>query len=222
MGKSKATDKKNKRKKVKVEVSTEQTPGEETLGQETLDGVDGVDGEANEANPESPGPAANLSPLEQAQAERDEYLANFQRAKADYQNLRRRILEDIDAAVLRETTGLMHEMLTVLDYLDMALASPCESEDSKNLQVGVRMTRGQLWQSLERQGVKPIPTEGIFDPAVHQAMATVEREDVEPGAIVEVVRGGFQKGDHVLRHAQVKVAAAPGSQAEEETSDPAE
>ncbi len=167
--------------------------------------------EAQEAAQE---PEKHRTPLEQAQAERDEYLANFQRAKADYQNLRRRILEDIDAAVLRETTGLMHEMLTVLDYLDMALASPCESEDSKNLQVGVQMTRGQLWQALERQGVKPIPTEGTFNPSLHQAMATVERGDVEAGTIVEVVRGGFQKGDHVLRHAQVKVAAAPNGSTE--------
>ncbi|HPF13574.1 MAG: nucleotide exchange factor GrpE [Planctomycetes bacterium] len=149
------------------------------------------------------------TPLEQAEAERDEYLEHWQRAKADYQNLRRRILEDIDAAVHRETQGLMQEMLTVLDYLDMALATPCESADSKNLQMGVQMTRTQLWNALERQGVKRVPTEGLFDPTVHQAMATVETNEVEPGTIMDVVRAGFQKQGFVLRHAQVKVAQAP-------------
>ena len=164
--------------------------------------------EGSESTEEEPEAVDERTPLEKAEQERDEYLAQWQRAKADYQNLRRRILDDIDSAVQRETQSLMQEMLTVLDYLDMALASPCESTDAKNLQIGVQMTRSQLWQALERQGAKPIPTEGVFNPKLHQAMATVPSDDVEPGTIIEVLRAGFHKQEQVLRHAQVKVAAA--------------
>lgn len=147
-------------------------------------------------------------PLEKAEQERAEYLANWQRARADFQNLKRRTLEDIAAAVSRERATLLEETLTVLDYLDMALASPCESEDARNLQVGVRMTRDHLWSMLERQDVQAIDTEGAFDPTLHQAVATVETEDAAPGDVVEVVRPGYKLGDQVLRYAQVKVAAS--------------
>ncbi|MEZ5976534.1 MAG: nucleotide exchange factor GrpE [Planctomycetota bacterium] len=157
---------------------------------------------------------APQSDLEIAEAQRDEFQAQLLRAKADYQNLRRRILEDIDVAVTRETGILMQEMLTVLDYLDMALASPCESPDAKVLLTGVQMTRGQLWQGLERQGVRMIARDGEFNPALHQAMATVDTSDVPPGTIVETVRPGYQKGEQVLRHAQVKVAQKPGGSAD--------
>lgn len=151
------------------------------------------------------------TPLERAERERDEHLANFQRARADYQNLRRRTSEDIQTAVRRERFAVLEEVLTVLDYLDMALATPCESADAKNLLVGVQMTRDQLWSMLERAGVAPIDAEGSFDTARHQAVATVESADHAPGQVVEVVRRGFTLGDAVLRYAQVKVAAGSGT-----------
>ncbi|MFT4647466.1 MAG: molecular chaperone GrpE [Glaciecola sp.] len=164
-------------------------------------------------------PKEDMDPLQLAQFERDEYLASWQRAKADYQNLRRRVLSDIDAAVGNKTARIQDEMLTVLDYLDMALKSPCDSQDAKNLQMGVQMTRTMLWQSLEKDGVKAIATSGVFDPSRHQAMATIETNESEPGTILEVLRIGFKKGDRILRHAQVKVAAAQSDEAPETTAE---
>lgn len=167
--------------------------------------------------------AENLDPLEKAERERDEYLQNWQRARADFKNLKRRTLEDIDAAVHRERSALLQENLQVLDYLDMALASPCESQDAKNLLMGVQMTRDQLWKMLEEQGVATITAEGALDPTRHQAVSTVETEDVEPGQIIEEVRKGYLIGERVLRFAQVKVSVAaeeaqaePGAEASDE------
>jgi len=174
--------------------------------------------EAEEASPAEP----SSDPRTEVERERDELLVNWQRARADFQNLKRRTLEDIEAAVSRERSALLEETLTVLDYLDMALASPCDSPDAKNLLVGVRMTRDQLWTLLERQSVKPIDGKGEFDPAMHQAVSTVETEEAEPGSVVEIVRRGYTIGDRVLRHAQVKVAAAPGSDIEQEAPPAAE
>ena len=150
-----------------------------------------------------------LDPFAKAEQDRDEYLVNWQRARADFQNLKRRTLEDIESAISRERSNLLEETLTILDYLDMALASPCDSQDAQNLQIGVQMTRDQLWQMLERQSVKPITAKGVFDPSQQQAVATVTSAEVEPGTVVEVVRQGYTIGGRVLRHAQVKVAAAP-------------
>ena len=150
--------------------------------------------------------------LDATRAERDEFEQKWLRAQADFQNLRRRTAEDIDAAVSRAKSDVLAEAITVLDYLDMALAAPVTTDEAKNLKVGVEMTRGQLQGLFDRLDVKPVVAEGTFDPALHQAVSTVETEEHEPGAIVEVVRGGWCMGDAVLRYAQVRVAAAPESE----------
>lgn len=155
--------------------------------------------------------------LETARAERDEFEQKWLRAQADFQNLRRRTAEDVEAAVSRAKSEVLAEAITVLDYLDMALDAPVTTDEAKNLKVGVEMTRGQLQGLFDRLDVKPVVAEGIFDPALHQAVSTVETEEHEPGAIVDVVRGGWCMGDIVLRYAQVRVAAAPEAK---ETAEP--
>lgn len=170
-----------------------------------------ADESAHESAQENLQDSPQESPLECAERERGEFLAKWQRARADYQNLRRRQHEDIQAAERREQTVLLDESLVILDYLDMALASPCESPDARTLQVGVQMTRDQLWSQLEGRGVASIDTDGPFDTNLHQAVSTVETVESEPGQIVEVVRRGFTLEGNVLRYAQVKVATDPGA-----------
>ena len=184
--------------------------------------LNGDEGEAPEAQTsadegaaqEAEVPARDETPLEQAERERDEYLGNWHRARADYQNLKRRTFDDVQGAVGRERTALLQEMLTILDFLDMALATPVEHAEAKNLKTGVQMTRDQLMALLERHRVAAMETEeGAFDHDLHQAVATVESTDVEPGQIVEVMRRGFTIAGDVLRYAQVRVAAEPQNEA---------
>ena len=148
---------------------------------------------------------ADEDPLARAERERDEAIANWQRARADYKNLNRRSLETIDAAVGRARTEVLGELLLVLDYLDMALMAECTSDEAKNLHYGVSLTRDQMLGVLERFEVKPIEELETFDPAIHQARSKVEDPEREEGEIVEVVRKGYRIGEQVLRHAQVHV-----------------
>lgn len=169
-----------------------------------------VEGEAVEgATPEETGDEPEVDELEATKIALADAEERALRAQADYQNLRRRQAADIEAAVKRAKSEILGEAVTVLDYLDMALAAPVESEDAKNLKIGIEMTRGQLQALFDRLQVKPIVIEGRFDPNFHQAVSTVETDEHEPGAIVEVVRGGWLMGESVLRFAQVRVAAAP-------------
>lgn len=149
--------------------------------------------------------------LAKACAARDEYLASWQRAQADYQNLRRRIGSDTEAAVARSKQALLGELLLVLDYLEMALAAPCTSGEGKNLHAGVEMTRAQLWRVLEREGVKLVPETGRFDAAVHQAVERVETADEAEGTLLATLRRGYTLGAQILRPAHVRVAAAPAA-----------
>lgn len=150
-----------------------------------------------------------LTEIEALEAERDDYKERWLRAQADFQNLRRRTGADIDSAVVRAKSEVLSEAITILDYLDMALATPVTTDEAKNLKIGVEMTRGQLQGLFDRLSVKPIPGSDTFDPLIHQAVSTVETTDKEPGTIIEVVRNGYLMGETVLRFTQVRVAAAP-------------
>lgn len=164
-------------------------------------GADVAAGGTQEPEQESP---------EELARQRDQYLEMWQRANADYQNLRRRTLADVEQAARRAKDGLLHELLRVLDYLEMALAAECQGQEAKNLLVGVRMTRDELVGVLEREGVRPIPDSGAFDPELHQAIGTVETEELEPGSVVSTLRRGYRHEGHTLRHAHVHVAVRPG------------
>ena len=171
--------------------------------------------------------AAGEDDVEELRRQRDDYLARWQRAAADYKNLRRRTGEDVEAAIRRTMTPLLENLLLVLDHLDMALTTPVESDDASALAQGVRLTRDQFLKGLQQGGVESIPEEGPFDPDLHEAVATVVTDEVEPGTVIETVRRGFTWRGIVLRHSHVKVARADDGGAEatvgsSEAGDPAD
>jgi len=157
-----------------------------------------------------------LDTIEKLTIERDEYLAKYQRAHADCQNIRRRAGEDIEDRVKRRLQPLLEELLLVLDNLEMALMCPAESQETKNLFMGVKMTRDQLLGALGTEDVQRIEPKGPFDPALHHSIAVVEDTDAEPGHVVDCTRHGYTWRDLVLRPAQVRVA--PGSPEADEVS----
>ena len=146
----------------------------------------------------------------------EEYKSRWQRAQADYQNAKRRGLAEQEAAVRRALQPLLDDCLLVLDHLEMALMCPANGDEARMLAQGVELTKAQFVSILERNGVTPIPEGGMFDPAQHQAMESVEDSGAEPGTIVATLRRGFRWGDSVLRYAQVKVAAGEAEEVTEE------
>lgn len=154
--------------------------------------------------------------VQRLEQECDELKTSWSRARADYQNLKRRAQADYEAGIQRTMQPLLEDLLFVLDFLDMALASPATNDETRNLAKGVEMTRTKFAQALEREDVRPIDTTGDFDPSVHEATATVDRPDLEPGTIVETVRHGYTWRGNVLRHAHVVVAAGDADAASDE------
>jgi len=144
--------------------------------------------------------------IAQLEQQCEDLNARWLRAQADYKNLRRRAITDTEAALKREVQPLLEELLLVLDFLDMALSSTAESQDAKNLLMGIEMTRTKFVQALETAQLKPIATDGLFDPAIHEAAETRVEPDAAPGSIVSVVRRGYTWHEQVLRAAVVVVA----------------
>ena len=156
---------------------------------------------------ETPAPAAEPEdPLALAQRERDEYLGLAQRAQADFENYRKRAAREAAAAGERARSGLVRELLPVVDNLERALASAEESE--QHLAEGVRLVHSELIAVLERNGVQQFDPAGErFDPPEHEALSTRGEDGAEPGVVLDVVEKGYRTNGNVLRPARVVVSA---------------
>jgi molecular chaperone GrpE len=146
------------------------------------------------------------SELEVAVRERGEYLALAQRTQADFENFRKRATRDTAAAGERARSGVVKELLPVLDNLERALASANPEEG--HLAGGVELVHSELVGVLSRNGVQQFdPTGEKFDPAQHEALTVRPEEGTESGFVVDVVEKGYRSGDTVLRPARVVVSA---------------
>ena len=133
--------------------------------------------------------------------EKDKYL----RMLAEYDNFRRRTAKEKESIYADATADAILAMLPVLDNLERAAAATPANEQESAFAQGVTLTLKSAMDAFARLGVTEIPTE-TFDPNLHNAVMHVDDENLPEGAIVEVFQKGYQKGDHVIRYAMVKVA----------------
>jgi len=151
--------------------------------------------------------AGDLDELVRTAAQRDEYLALAQRTQADFENYRKRVAREAQAAQERGMAGLAKELLPALDNLDRALDAAAEDDP---LLAGIRLVRNELQGALARAGIESYsPLGEAFDPSVHEAVATAPQppEGKASGTVVEVYQQGYRIGQNVIRPARVVVAA---------------
>ena len=142
--------------------------------------------------------------LSEAQKERDEYLELAKRTKADFENFRKRVAGDVQAAQARGKAEVAREVIDAVDNLERAL----EAEDSGDgLATGVEMVLKGLRETLQRNGIELVDPKGEkFDPHRHEALSTQPVEGTESGVVVEVLQKGYTLGDHLIRPARVVVS----------------
>jgi molecular chaperone GrpE len=129
------------------------------------------------------------------------------RVAADFDNYKKRAARERDEYVRGANERLVKELLPILDDLERALTAVAEHEGAA-LEEGVRLVHRSLASVLERQGLKPIATEGKFDPHVHEALLS-QPSEAEEGSVIDVVQKGYTLGDRVVRPARVVIASAP-------------
>jgi molecular chaperone GrpE len=142
--------------------------------------------------------------VEALRAERDEYLEHLKRVAADFENYRKRAARDQESLVARAAERLVRELLPVLDDLERALQAAEEHEEAR-LEEGVRLVHRQLAGALRKEGLEEIPTDGEFDPHLHEALLA-QPADAKEGTVIQVLQKGYRLGDRVLRPARVVVA----------------
>jgi molecular chaperone GrpE len=149
----------------------------------------------------------DLDELVETAAQRDEYLALAQRTQADFENYRKRVGRESASAQTRGCILLAKELLPALDNLDRALEAAAKDDP---LLEGVRLVRSELSAALARTGIESFSPAGeVFDPAVHEAVATSEQgaDGAAGGTVVEVFQPGYRLGETIIRPARVVVAA---------------
>jgi molecular chaperone GrpE len=145
-------------------------------------------------------------PLARAERERDEYLDLARRSQADFENYRKRAAREAAAAGQRAKSGLVRELLPVVDNLERALASANEGE--QHLAEGVRLVHSELIAVLERNGVEQFDPRGErFDPGEHEALSMRSEDGAESGTVLDVVEKGYRVNGTVLRPARVVVSS---------------
>src|ERR1700676_2254127 len=154
-------------------------------------GADHLDGDAAEVQ-------GDLDELVKTAAQRDEYLALAQRTQADFENYRKRVARESASAQARGCVLLAKELLPALDNLDRALEAAAKDDP---LLDGVRLVRSELSAALARTGIESFSPAGeVFDPAVHEAVATSEQaaDGAASGTVVEVFQPGYRLGETII------------------------
>ena len=164
-----------------------------------------VDARLEESGVGSTEPADGTDELAAVTKERDEYLDALQRLKAEFDNYRKRVARDQQELAARAHERLVKELVPVLDDLERAIAHEGDMDE------GVRLIHRQLSESLAKEGLTQIETEGKFDPHTQEALLS-QPSETEEGTIIQVLQKGYRLGDRVLRPARVVISAGGGDQ----------
>ena len=147
--------------------------------------------------------AALTTELAEEKARAQQYLANWQRAQADFSNYKKRIEQERSEAVKFANAMLIVTLLPALDDFERAMSSIPTSLAGFTWFEGSRLIQRKLQAILQAQGVTEIPTEGqAFDPTMHDAVAHGPGEE---GKVVEELQKGYRLHNRVIRPALVRV-----------------
>jgi molecular chaperone GrpE len=146
--------------------------------------------------------------VEALQKERDGLVDTVQRVQAEFENFRKRAAREQASLVARAHERLVKELLPVLDDLERALEA-AEAHEEAKLEEGVALVTRSFADVLRREGLEEVPTDGKFDPHIHEALLS-QPSEAEEGAVIEVIQKGYRLGDRVLRPARVVVSRGDG------------
>jgi molecular chaperone GrpE len=140
-------------------------------------------------------------------AEADDHRASHQRALADYRNLQRHTEEEIAKARLAAADRLLLRFVDLADDFDRSIEHVPAALAGDGWVEGIAAIDRKLRNALESQGVTPIDAMGKpFDPALHEAIASIPGTGRPEGEVVAEMRRGYLVGDRVLRPSMVGVA----------------
>ena len=159
---------------------------------------------AASSEPAAAAEAATASELERLKTERDQLLDRVARLQAEFDNARKRAERERVEFRDYATGNVVEQFLPVVDNFELALKSTGSAEQ---LRSGVTLIVKQMEEILRQMQVVAVPAVGeVFDPRVHEALGSVERDDMPDQTVAEEIRRGYKLRERLLRPALVRVA----------------
>ena len=142
--------------------------------------------------------------LELKQEELDDITDRYKRVLAEFENFKKRSSKEREGLYGSVLSDVVEAILPVLDNLENA--AKVETED-ENYKKGVDMVLKQFQDVLKSKGVEEIKTVGeTFDPELHEAVSSIQDENLGEKEIAQEYRKGYKIGTKVIRHSMVVVA----------------
>jgi molecular chaperone GrpE len=142
--------------------------------------------------------------MPQDNSKEQEYLEGWKRARADLENIQKRMGEQLMQNRMSSKRGAVESLLPLADNF-RSLIDHAPKGDDPWVQ-GVLHVARQIDQVLEEMGVEIIHKKNIlFDPKIHEAVEEIEGEENKKGEVAEIVQAGYKMGETTIRPAKVKV-----------------
>lgn len=138
------------------------------------------------------------------QKEYDELDDRYKRVYAEFENYKKRTQKEKENLYNSIFGDIIINILPIIDNLEMAVNSECKDENYKK---GVELVQKQIKEFLSKNNIEEIKSVGeTFDPALHEAISTVQDDSKGVQEIVQEYRKGYKIGSKILRHSLVVVA----------------
>ena len=136
-----------------------------------------------------------------------ELTLDLQRTRADFENYRKRVEAEKQAAQDLGQTKAIMKLLPVIDTIERAIANVPEELKDNPWAKGVAGLNKQLDKQLKEIGLEKINAKPgtLFNPELHQAVQFDEAAEGEKEVIAEELRAGYTLDGAVIRDAMVKV-----------------
>jgi molecular chaperone GrpE len=149
-----------------------------------------------------------LTEEERLTQELGEQKDKFIRLYSEFENFRRRTAKEKIETIMNATSGLMKELLPVLDDFERAQKSFETSSDLETLKEGVDLVFNKLKNTMKSKGLKPMDSkEEDFDVEHHECITQFDAGEDKKGKVIDVVEKGYYLNDKVLRYAKVVVGS---------------
>ena len=183
------------------EVAQDESAEEAEGGEDA--GAEGEAGAQSEEQPEALTAEEFQKKLDEAKAA---VLDIRMRSQAELENFKKRLEREHSDHLKYASEKVMKDLVPTLDNLELAITYGSKSEVCEDMMKGIVMTQKLLLEACGRHGLSVVGKEGEpFDPALHEAVMTEDRADLEPGTVSRVMQSGYQLEGRILRPAKVVV-----------------
>lgn len=205
-------EEKDSAEEVTNEVAEESVDSSTTSKGENSEEAVGTSEESNKGESEEEQPEQKELTVEEqlveAKALAEENYKNYLRSVADLDTYRRRVIREKDDLRQYAVSGLLESILPIYDNMGLGLMSAEQNADPNVVAEGIRMVVTQFQSVLSENGIEEInPGKGdAYDHNLHEAVQTQPSDEVEAGAVLQLVRRGFSLNGRLVRPATVIVS----------------